>query len=867
MSFTFALIISGGVLFLISSWLLAYYSLRNARAMKDSRGRLIIAAGAVLFFGVAVIDAIDFLWFSSAGWGLVTFYLWMFSFVVFAVGKTMVAMSVRKVYHGSTAKMLLERPGSIYDAIGIWFLFFCGVPLYIWSIIDPPLSQDSWQNLAGALVWALGFMSLAMAARTYCLSDIKSSGKISNTKHLKDDVLAVMCYGDLLNTYLVTMKPIPRFFRESITDFFEYNPILFEDCALTPDGTMQIQPIIRNAGRIYKERRVQEICIIFSALSSRLIELFGRVTSLEHAQAMLSQSYYTLKGKYKDTSVLFEVLRSLPKGVLQEERLSLLSKEELEARVRERTRELEESRNYISNVVRSMTDMLIVVDPDGKIKTVNKATEDSLGYAESELIGQPIEMILTKRGAAELMGEKFENLTKSGFARNVEKTYVPKYGDEIPVLSSNSIMYDDEGKIQGIVCVAQDITERKLAEEKEKKYVSNLLFLSETAMDFVRFPNNEDIYKFIGKKLKQLVGDGAVLVASFDKKDNLLRPCLFLPSGKEDEEGTRILESHVKEHPGRLKEEYRSVLLGGATVEVQDGLHSIIERVTPNGNEEEFRKIHDFGNTYAIGFSTGGELFGAAVILMGKGVELEGRDIIDTFAHEASLALQRRQAELQIEDSLAEKEVLLKEIHHRVKNNLQIISSLLRLQSSYITDEKAVEMFKESQSRVRSMALIHEKLYRSDDLARIDFADYIRDLTTYLFRMYKHASSNIELKVDVNNVSLGIDAAIPCGLIINELVSNSLKYAFPEDSFAAGDNDSRELESRGEVFVKLQPDGKGNLLLTVGDNGVGMPADLDFQNTESLGLQLVNTLTEQLDGTIELDGENGTTFRISFAQP
>jgi len=150
------------------------------------------------------------------------------------------------------------------------------------------------------------------------------------------------------------------------------------------------------------------------------------------------------------------------------------------------------------------------------------------------------------------------------------------------------------------------------------------------------------------------------------------------------------------------------------------------------------------------------------------------------------------------------------------------------------------------------MAMIHERLYRSDDLMRIDFAEYIRKLVLDLFRSYKSESSEIQLKINVVESSLGIDAAIPCGLILNELLINSLKHAFPNSR-------------KGEIYVDFNRD-DGRFNIVVADNGVGFPAGLDFRKTESLGLQLVNTLTDQLGGTIELDSSSGTKFRIAFSE-
>lgn len=211
-------------------------------------------------------------------------------------------------------------------------------------------------------------------------------------------------------------------------------------------------------------------------------------------------------------------------------------------------------------------------------------------------------------------------------------------------------------------------------------------------------------------------------------------------------------------------------------------------------------------------------------------------------------------SEERIKASLEEKELLLKEIHHRVKNNLQIVSSLLSLQAGFIQDQAAGEIFQESQNRIRSMALIHEKLYQSQDMARIDFGDYVRNLATFLFQLYETSNEAIALNIQTEDVFLGIDMAVPCGLILNELISNALKHAFPDGR-------------AGEICVELFKHGHRRWTLRVTDTGVGFPAGLDFRNTSSLGLQLVSMLASQLDATIELDSSDGTKFEIAFLIP
>ena len=212
---------------------------------------------------------------------------------------------------------------------------------------------------------------------------------------------------------------------------------------------------------------------------------------------------------------------------------------------------------------------------------------------------------------------------------------------------------------------------------------------------------------------------------------------------------------------------------------------------------------------------------------------------------------ERKQAEEKIKRSLAEKVVLLREIHHRVKNNLQIISSLLNLQAEYIKDKKSLVLFKESIGRIKAMAILHEKLYLSEDLGRIDFAEYIRSLLSSLMQSYEEKSRSVSLRRDVENITKNIDKAIPCGLIINELVTNSLKHAFPG-------------ERKGEILIEASSNEDNLATLTVSDNGIGFPEGIDIRNTESLGMQLVITLVNQLEGTIELVERTGTMFRIIF---
>jgi len=236
----------------------------------------------------------------------------------------------------------------------------------------------------------------------------------------------------------------------------------------------------------------------------------------------------------------------------------------------------------------------------------------------------------------------------------------------------------------------------------------------------------------------------------------------------------------------------------------------------------------------------------------GTGGERRASSLVGTVAD----ITERKRAQAQLSAALQHKEALLKEIHHRVKNNLQVISSLLRLQSAALHDPHLRELFTDSQRRVRAMALIHEQLYQSPDLARIDFESYVLNLVNYLRRSLTPASSNVEIRVSIENVLLGMDQAMPLGLLVSELVSNSLKHAFPSGGDAPA----------GEISIVARREPPGGLTLTVGDNGVGLPDEVDLEHPPSMGLQLVRSFVDQLQGELAVRRKHGTVLTVTIPE-
>lgn len=234
-----------------------------------------------------------------------------------------------------------------------------------------------------------------------------------------------------------------------------------------------------------------------------------------------------------------------------------------------------------------------------------------------------------------------------------------------------------------------------------------------------------------------------------------------------------------------------------------------------------------------------------------KVADLGGETVVISIARDIT---ERKRMEEQIRNALLEKEMLLREIHHRVKNNMQIISTLLKLQLGNAEDDRTRALFRESQNRILSMAMIHEKLYQSEGLHKINLNDYLADLAEEVFASFGEDSDRIAIRRDVEDISLGIDTAIPCGLIVIELLSNALKYAFPENR-------------RGEIFIGLHSLDHNRFQLAVGDNGVGLPSTVEISRLKSLGLRLVSDLAKyQLEGELDVQRRPGTTVHVRFGE-
>jgi PAS domain S-box-containing protein len=469
---------------------------------------------------------------------------------------------------------------------------------------------------------------------------------------------------------------------------------------------------------------------------------------------------------------------------------------------KEAEEELARTNEFLRDILESSSTISIIsTDEDGMICFWNAGAEALLGYRAEEVVGTmhighlyPEEDERTTSLIAEI---QFLVMQKRQTVSRVLRE-VRKDGSLCWMKVTVSPRLDREGRVRGMLGIGEDLTAQMAAEltkEQRERELRLLAFTLNCALD--GFCITDLHYRIL------YVNDSLRAMFQYNEEELL-------------GETTRLL------HARRVSRELLREIDRQTRLE---GWSGVIEGRRKDGSE------------FPVEVSTSlvRNDQGEAVALVAV-----TRDVTE-----------RRQSEERIRSSLREKEVMLREIHHRVKNNLQVISSLLNLQSAQEQNPEVIEALKESRGRVRSMALVHEELYRSNDLADIAMERYIQKLTANLFLAYQSARTHVALDIEVRDVYLPVDTAVPCGLIINELVSNSLKHAF---------------HGREEGRIVIRFDHRGpKYTLGVSDDGVGLPQGLDIEQTDSLGLQLVSTLSKQLRGVIEVDCSSGTTFTLIFA--
>jgi len=558
------------------------------------------------------------------------------------------------------------------------------------------------------------------------------------------------------------------------------------------------------------------------------------------------------------THAIKEQSKRLEKRV--EKRTSELNKvnKRLQQEITERKRSekaLQREKAHLDQLFESAQEAIVLTDKNGRVLRVNSEFTRLFGYTPEEALGQLIDDLVSPEELKKEAVSYTKNLTNGKYIA-FESVRRRKDGSliHVSVIGAPIIIGNEQVANYAIY---RDITKRKKAEEDVNRRAAQAAF----------------IYR-VGQRVSSKLELKALLseiVTAIQESFNYYGVMLLLV----DEKGKylsmqSIAGGYVSVFPEDLSVTMGEGMIGQAAATFKTQVSGDVYK------DPHYVRMADekTRSELAVPIKSGEKVIGVLDIHSDEFNAFDETDMtaIETLSTQIASAIEnarlyeqaqreiteRKRTEAQLNESLKEKEVLLKEIHHRVKNNMQIISSLLRLQSWHVKNKKMREMFEVSQNRIKSMAIIHEKLYQSQDLARIDFYDYIKSLTSSLFSTYRAGLEPITFKLDVKKVYFDINTAMPIGLIINELVTNSLKYAFPKQK-AWGKTDN----SKGEIFLSLHSD-EGRVSLIVRDNGVGLPKDFDFRKAESMGLQLVNDLVDQLDGAIELQKECGTSFKITF---
>jgi PAS domain S-box-containing protein len=494
---------------------------------------------------------------------------------------------------------------------------------------------------------------------------------------------------------------------------------------------------------------------------------------------------------------------------------------------------------YNRSLIEASLDPLVTIGRDGKIKDVNNATEQVTGYSRSELIGTDFSDYFTEPEKAR---KGYQQVFTEGEVRDYPLEIQHKDGHITPVLYNASVYKDEDGKVVGVFAAARDTTELKKAEEALKKEHDNLEKLVEE-----RTKQLEKAY-YLLKESENGLAEAQKMAHIGNWEWDIAAERAYWSA-----EMYRIFRRDLQESPLSYNE-YLSYIhpddrdcFDNAAKKAMKGKPFGIDHriVLSNG---EVRTVH----------------IRSEVIFNDRSIPVRIKGIIQDIT-------ERKETE----KALLELEITRKkEIHHRIKNNLQVISSLLDLQAENLSNRKCIKdsdllnAFKESQNRIMSIALIHEELHEGGGDNTLNFSLYLERLVKNLFQTYRLGNISICLDIDLEeNIFFDMDTAVPLGIIVNELVSNSLEHAFPDRNIGEiriklfkEEKSGKELSNEEE-----EPSGKDNrYILIVSDNGVGISEEINLEKSNTLGLQLVNTLVDQLDGEIELKTDAGTEFVIKI---
>jgi len=667
--------------------------------------------------------------------------------------------------------------------------------------------------------------------------------------------------------------------------------------------------------KTFEEKGFEYFEITYQNKAGKLLELgLNSIETWYGGSAVIQTTVtdITIEKRLEQEKVRLKITQELNKVLTEENKKHLETQKKLVA-----------AEEYSQSIINSSLDMIIAIDNDGIIINFNKSAEKTFGYKASEVIGRHINLMydsnfdfINVRNGLKEKGEFYGEVVNKN-----------KKGNSFTTLLSASLIKNADGEVIGSMGISRDITKIKEVEHELKASEGKYRDLLENISEYIISIDIEGNFLFVNNSFKKVMGysdkdfktkkisemlsedrvDGSQLTIQKiieGKLPNPITTSFITKTGKKIvlEGNTTVkykhykpesirgffrdvtenlkVEKFVKSQSAKMKsifdsatnvlmwtlnerheitsmnEKFKETIRKYCEIDIKVG-SVFYQELGPNIQKGYYQEL--MFNKFVRAYSGHSEQFEVCMVdtynepvwfevFINPIVLDEGNEITEVSCM-AYLINDKKEAAEKIEQALIEKDVLLKEVHHRVKNNLQVISSILNLQSSLVEDEKTLAILRESQSRIRTMSFIHESLYRTKDFSEIDFTEYLTNLSKNLVSSYS-VSSKVKLRLELDNVHLSLDQAIPCGLIVNEIVTNSLKYAFKDIK-------------NPEIFVKIH-ENEETIQLIIGDNGIGLPEDYLEHASETLGVQLIEALIDQIDGEMKIENKAGTKYLLTF---
>lgn len=648
---------------------------------------------------------------------------------------------------------------------------------------------------------------------------------------VEDEALISMAEADLLKSHGYHVDAVLS--GEEAIDKFDHGhayDLILMDIDLGPgiDGTATAISIL--------EKNDIPVVFLSSHTEAEYLEKTEKITSYGHVV------------KNSGSTVLLTSIKMAFR--LHEAHKNLLTRE---AMLETSMSALTKSEAFKRKLLESLPVGILVINAQGVIEYENRALKNMMGVPDdmdSLVIGMNIRDIkpITEAGILHF----FSDLLEGNIINNIEYRYRSMFGKETDIEISALPIFDSMGGLVSGIIVVTDINERKLAQTESIKYTEQLEFLSRTAMGFINLSPGEDIYVYIGKCLKERLPDYRIIVTEYNEDYGTFT---IRAIENYDMIMGKIIDLLGKDPVGLVIEMEPELIPDLFKQKIMSGRMDIGKMTNysiPASIASKLDNLIDIGTVYAMGFAQHDVLYGHVVMFSPRDKILDNYSLIEAFIKQASVAVQKRRAEENLAANAAENEMLLTELQHRVKNSIAIIAGLIELEKGKYNDEAIHGLLSNLRDRVNSIGALYDILYHRGEVKEIPLHLYLSEMSKKILASYESSKVPVTLETELQEINFDVKRALPVGLIINELITNSLKYAFSHSQY-------------GTIRLTLKKHKKW-IKITVSDNGSGISENLLSDKSTGLGLDLIQMLISQLDGEISAKNKNGAFFEFIIPQ-